>query len=193
MEEKDKKTNQLKDFDWEDFENALYTTITKEELDKAYEATLNKVSPHQIVDGTIISIDKDEVVVNIGYKTDGIIAASEFAYNPDLKHGDIVKAYIVKYNYKIVLSHNIAIGVKNEINDMDDEEIINEDNYYDNCEEDEYNIEEDGDEYILDKSQMKYTHGVFSPCPYCGSEYIHTSIDGTAKCDKCNRWFCYQI
>ena len=50
MEEKDKKTNQLKDFDWEDFENALYTTITKEELDKAYEATLNKVSPHQIVD-----------------------------------------------------------------------------------------------------------------------------------------------
>ena len=76
---------------------------------------------------------------------------------------------------------------------MDDEEIINEDNYYDNCEEDEYNIEEDGDEYILDKSQMKYTHGVFSPCPYCGTEYIHTYIDGTAKCDKCNRWFCYQI
>ena len=173
MEEKDKKTNQLKDFDWEDFENALYTTITKEELDKAYEATLNKVSPHQIVDGTIISIDKDEVVVNIGYKTDGIIAASEFAYNPDLKIGDIVKVYIVKNNNKIVLSHNIAIGVKNEINDMDDEEIINEDNYYDNCEEDEYNIEEDGDEYILDKSQMKYTHGVFSPCPYCGSEKTH--------------------
>ena len=199
MEEKDKKTNQLKDFDWEDFENALYTTITKEELDKAYEATLNKVSPHQIVDGTIISIDKDEVVVNIGYKTDGIIAASEFAYNPDLKIGDIVKVYIVKNNNKIVLSHNIAIGVKNEINDMDDEEIINEDNYYDNCEEDEYNIEEDeyniedGDEYIPDKSQMKYTHGVFSPCPYCGSKYIHTYIDGTAKCDKCNRWFCYQI
>ena len=200
MEEKDKKTNQLKDFDWEDFENALYTTITKEELDKAYEATLNKVSPHQIVDGTIISIDKDEVVVNIGYKTDGIIAASEFAYNPDLKIGDIVKVYIVKNNNKIVLSHNIAIGVKNEINDMDDEEIINEDNYYDNCEEDEYNIEEDeynieedGDEYIPDKSQMKYTHGVLSPCPYCGSEYIHTYIDGTAKCDKCNRWFCYQI
>ena len=193
MEEKDKKTNQLKDFDWEDFENALYTTITKEELDKAYEATLNKVSPHQIVDGTIISIDKDEVVVNIGYKTDGIIAASEFAYNPDLKIGDIVKVYIVKNNNKIVLSHNIAIGVKNEINDMDDEEIINEDNYYDNCEEDEYNIEEDGDEYIPDKSQMKYTHGVFSHCPYCGSKYIHTYIDGIAKCDKCNRWFCYQI
>ena len=199
MEEKDKKTNQVDDFDWEEFENALYTTITKEELDKAYEATLNKVSPHQIVDGTIISIDKDEVVVNIGYKTDGIIAASEFAYNPDLKIGDIVKVYIVKNNNKIVLSHNIAIGVKNEINDMDDEEIINEDNYYDNCEEDEYNIEEDeyniedGDEYIPDKSQMKYTHGVFSPCPYCGSKYIHTYIDVTAKCDKCNRWFCYQI
>ena len=193
MEEKDKQTDQLKDFDQEEFDNALYTKITKEELDKAYEATLNKVSPHQIVDGTIISIDKDEVVVNIGYKTDGIIAASEFAYNPDLKIGDIVKVYIVKNNNKIVLSHNIAIGVKNEINDMDDEEIINEDNYYDNCEEDEYNIEEDGDEYILDKSQMKYTHGVFSPCPYCGSEYIHTYIDGTAKCDKCNRWFCYQI
>jgi transcriptional accessory protein Tex/SPT6 len=193
MEEKDKKTNQLKNFDWEAFENGSYPTMTKEELDKAYEATLNKVSPHQIVDGTIISIDKDEVVVNIGYKTDGIIAASEFAYNPDLKIGDIVKVYIVKYNNKIVLSHNIAIGVKNEINDMDDEEIINEDNYYDNCEEDEYNIEEDGDEYIPDKSQMKYTHGVFSPCPYCGSEYIHTYIDGTAKCDKCKRWFCYQI
>ena len=68
--------------------------VSKEELDKAYDETLNKVADHQVVEGTVISVDKKEVVVNIGYKSDGIIPASEFRYNPDLKIGDKVEVYV---------------------------------------------------------------------------------------------------
>ena len=72
---------------------------------------LNKVSEHQVVDGTVISVDKKEVVVNIGYKSDGIIPASEFRYNPDLKAGDVVEVYVENAEDKkgqLVLSHKKA-------------------------------------------------------------------------------------
>ena len=85
--------------------------VSKEELDKAYDETLNKVSEHQVVDGTVISVDKKEVVVNIGYKSDGIIPASEFRYNPDLKAGDTVEVYVENAEDKkgqLVLSHKKA-------------------------------------------------------------------------------------
>ena len=195
MEEKGKKKNHLIDFDWEAFENGTYPTITKEELDKAYEATLNKIAPHHIVDGTIISIDNDQVVVNIGFKSEGIISASEFAYNPELKVGDTVKVYIVKSSgNKLILSHNNAIGVESVNDDLDDEEIIDNDHMFDDNIDENCDIEEEkDDEYIPEKSQMKYTHGVISPCPYCGSKSIHTYTDGTAKCENCKQWFCYQI
>jgi len=111
MSELTKNVQPLQDFDWEQFENGTSTGVSKEELDKAYDETLNKVSEHQVVDGKVISVDKKEVVVNIGYKSDGIIPASEFRYNPDLKAGDIVEVYVENAEDKkgqLVLSHKKA-------------------------------------------------------------------------------------
>ena len=65
-------------------------------LEKAYDNTLNKVNDREVVDGTVIAMNKREVVVNIGYKSDGIIPMSEFRYNPELKVGDTVEVYIEK-------------------------------------------------------------------------------------------------
>ena len=111
MSELTKNVQPLQDFDWEQFENGTTANVSKEELDKAYDETLNKVSEHQVVDGTVISVDKKEVVVNIGYKSDGIIPASEFRYNPDLKIGDTVEVYVENAEDKkgqLVLSHKKA-------------------------------------------------------------------------------------
>ena len=111
MSELTKNVQPLQDFDWEQFENGTTANVSKEELDKAYNETLNKVSEHQVVDGKVISVDKKEVVVNIGYKSDGIIPASEFRYNPNLKPGDIVEVYVENAEDKkgqLVLSHKKA-------------------------------------------------------------------------------------
>ena len=106
-----KNVKPLDDFNWEEFENGTSANISKEELDKAYDETLNKVADHQVVDGKVISVDKKEVVVNIGYKSDGIIPASEFRYNPDLKIGDVVEVYVESAEDKkgqLILSHKKA-------------------------------------------------------------------------------------
>ena len=111
MSELTKNVKPLDDFNWEEFENGTSANISKEELDKAYDETLNKVADHQVVDGKVISVDKKEVVVNIGYKSDGIIPASEFRYNPDLKIGDVVKVYVESAEDKkgqLILSHKKA-------------------------------------------------------------------------------------
>jgi len=111
MSELTKNVQPLNDFNWEEFENGMAANVSKEELDKAYDETLNKVSEHQVVDGKVISVDKKEVVVNIGYKSDGIIPASEFRYNPDLKVGDTVEVYVENAEDKkgqLVLSHKKA-------------------------------------------------------------------------------------
>lgn len=80
-----KNVQPLEDFNWEEFENGTQAGTSKEETLKAYDETLNKVTEHQVVEGTVISVDKKEVIVNIGYKSDGIIPASEFRYNPELR------------------------------------------------------------------------------------------------------------
>ena len=101
----------MDDFNWEEFENGSAANVSKEELDKAYNETLNKVSEHQVTEGTVISCDKKEVIVNIGYKSDGIIPASEFRYNPDLKVGDKVEVYVENQEDKkgqLILSHKKA-------------------------------------------------------------------------------------
>ena len=111
MSELTKNVQPLQDFNWDEFENGTVANVSKEELDKAYDETLNKVSEHQVVDGKVISVDKKEVVVNIGYKSDGIIPASEFRYNPDLKAGDVVEVYVENAEDKkgqLVLSHKKA-------------------------------------------------------------------------------------
>ena len=101
----------LSDFNWEEFENGTSTGASKEDLEKAYDETLNKIQEHEVVEGTVISVDKKEVVVNIGYKSDGIIPASEFRYNPELKVGDKVEVYVEDQEDKkgqLVLSHKKA-------------------------------------------------------------------------------------
>ena len=111
MSELTKNVKPLEDFNWEEFENGTVANVSKEELDKAYDETLNKVADHQVVDGKVISVDKKKVVVNIGYKSDGIIPASEFRYNPDLKIGDTVEVYVESAEDKkgqLILSHKKA-------------------------------------------------------------------------------------
>ena len=106
-----KNVQPLADFNWDEFEKGTAVELSKEELEKAYDETLNKVSEHQVVDGKVISVDKKEVIVNIGYKSDGVIPASEFRYNPDLKAGDIVEVYVETQEDKkgqLVLSHKKA-------------------------------------------------------------------------------------
>ena len=100
----------LENFDWDEFENGA-AQGSKDTLAKAYDETLNKIQEHEVVEGTVISLDKKEVVVNIGYKSDGIIPASEFRYNPELKVGDKVEVYVEDQEDKkgqLVLSHKKA-------------------------------------------------------------------------------------
>ncbi len=106
-----KNVQPLADFNWDEFENGANAGSNKEAIQKAYDETLNKVTEHQVVEGTVIAADKKEVIVNIGYKSDGIIPASEFRYNPDLKVGDKVEVYVENQEDKkgqLVLSHKKA-------------------------------------------------------------------------------------
>ena len=106
-----KNVKPLDDFNWDEFENGTNANVSKTDLEKAYDETLNKVTEHQVVEGTVISVDKKEVIVNIGYKSDGIIPASEFRYNPDLKVGDKVEVYVENQEDvkgQLVLSHKKA-------------------------------------------------------------------------------------
>ena len=121
----------IEDFNWDAYESGdAVTNVSKEELEKAYDSTLNKVNDREVVDGTVIAMNKREVVVNIGYKSDGIIPLSEFRYNPDLKVGDTVEVYIENQEDKkgqLVLSHRKARATRSwdRVNAaLENEEII---------------------------------------------------------------------
>ena len=102
----------LQEFDWDAFENGTAAEgMSKEQLEQAYDTTLNKVADNEVVNGTVTAINKREVIVNIGYKSDGIIPISEFRYNPDLKVGDEVEVYIENTEDRkgqLLLSHKKA-------------------------------------------------------------------------------------
>ena len=125
-----KNVKPLDDFNWDEFENGSTSSVSKEDQVKAYDNTLSKIHDHEVVEGTVIAIDKKEVVVNIGYKSDGIIPASEFRYNPDLKIGDKVDVYVEDQEDKhgqLVLSHKKARLSKSweKINEaMENDEVI---------------------------------------------------------------------
>ena len=105
----------LSNFDWNAFENDAAVAEGQSDLQKAYDETLNRVNEHEVVDGTVIAINKREVVVNIGYKSDGIIPVNEFRYNPELQVGDTVEVYIENQEDKkgqLVLSHKKARASK---------------------------------------------------------------------------------
>ena len=99
-------------FDWNAFENDLGVySQPKEEIAAAYDKTLSNVAVGEVVEGTVMSIGKREVVVNIGYKSEGVIPVSEFRYNPELAVGEKVEVYVESAEDKkgqLVLSHKKA-------------------------------------------------------------------------------------
>ncbi len=106
------KNSPVEDFDWDAYENGESTGAkSREELTHAYEESLNSVKDKEVIEGTIIALNKREAVVNIGYKSDGIIPVNEFRYNPDIKIGDVVEVFIENQEDKkgqLILSHRKA-------------------------------------------------------------------------------------
>jgi small subunit ribosomal protein S1 len=103
-------------FDWEKYEEGVYQTeFKKTDLEKMYNDTLSAIKVNEVVDGTVIAMNKREVVVNIGYKSEGVVSLNEFRYDPDLKLGDKVEVYIESQEDKkgqLVLSHKKARALK---------------------------------------------------------------------------------
>ena len=103
-------------FDWNAYENDLGVyDHPKEEIAEAYDKTLSNVNVGEVVEGTVTGITKREVLVNIGYKSEGVIPVSEFRYNPDLKVGDKIEVYVESAEDKggqLVLSHKKARQLK---------------------------------------------------------------------------------
>ena len=101
------------DFDWaslEDDKKAIGAE-KREAMEKAYEDTLSSISEKEVLMGTVVGMNKKEVVINIGYKSEGVVPLSEFRYKPDLKMGDQVEVYIEKQEDKggqMVISHKTA-------------------------------------------------------------------------------------
>ncbi|MDE5650896.1 MAG: 30S ribosomal protein S1 [Duncaniella sp.] len=106
------KNSPIEDFDWEAYaKGETKGDKTREELTKTYDESLNTVRDKDVIEGTIIALNKREAVVNIGYKSDGIIPVSEFRYNPDIKVGDTVEVFIENQEDKkgqLILSHRKA-------------------------------------------------------------------------------------
>ena len=102
----------IADFNWEAYEKGeTFGEKSREELEQAYDNSINTVKDKDVTEGTVISMNKREVVVNIGYKSDGIISMNEFRYNPDLKIGDKVEVYVENQEDKkgqLLLSHKKA-------------------------------------------------------------------------------------
>ena len=106
------KNSPIADFDWDAYEKGeSKSEKSREELTKTYDESLNTVKDKDVIEGTIIALNKREAVVNIGYKSDGIIPMNEFRYNPDIKIGDVVEVFIENQEDKkgqLILSHRKA-------------------------------------------------------------------------------------
>lgn len=99
------------EFDWYAYENDGHTEAEIAKLDKMYDNTLNSISEKEVIDGVVIALTQKEVVINVNYKSEGVIAINEFRYNPDLKIGDSVEVYVESLEDKsgqLVLSHRTA-------------------------------------------------------------------------------------
>ncbi len=127
-----KNVKPLEDFDWGAIDNKT-EKLNQAEIDKqsaAYEQTFNAFTEQEVIEGTIVSINDREVVVNIGAKSDGIIPASEIRYNPELKVGDKIEVFVENQedsNGQLQLSHKKARILKSwdRVNEaFDNQEII---------------------------------------------------------------------
>ncbi|MGL5785473.1 MAG: 30S ribosomal protein S1 [Bacteroidales bacterium] len=121
----------VENFDWDAYEQGEgFSSVSREDLEKTYDQSLNTIKDKDVTEGVVISMNKREVVVNIGYKSDGIISMNEFRYNPDLKVGDTVEVYIENQEDKkgqLVLSHKKARATRSwdRVNEaLDKDEVI---------------------------------------------------------------------
>ena len=110
---KDVEKAPVKEFDWDAFESDLdtYSKDERKKLNDIYDVTLTQIEEKELIKGFVIAINKKEVVININYKSEGIVPKNEFRYNPDLKIGDEVDLYIESMEDKtgqLVVSHKIA-------------------------------------------------------------------------------------
>jgi small subunit ribosomal protein S1 len=119
------------DFNWDEFAaDELESTDNQAEFEKLYSETLSTIAENEVIDGTVISLNKREVVINIGYKSEGVISISEFRYDPDLKAGDKVEVYVESQEDKkgqLVLSHKKARAMRSwdRVNQsLDQDEVI---------------------------------------------------------------------
>ena len=103
-------------FDWDAFEGkSSFSSDEKEKIQEAYDQTLSKVVENEVVEGEVTAINKREVIVTIGGKSEGVVSAPEFRYNPDLKVGDKVEVFVESAEDKkgqLVISHKKARALK---------------------------------------------------------------------------------
>jgi small subunit ribosomal protein S1 len=99
------------DFDWDALALDGYTQIQRSEMSDTYEKTLSSINEKEVIEGTVVVLTKREAVINVGYKSEGVVPVSEFRYNPDLKVGDKVDVYVECQEDKsgqLVISHRTA-------------------------------------------------------------------------------------
>ncbi len=120
------------DFDWDALneDTDAYNTSQRKEYEKMYSDTLSTIAENEVIEGTVISMSKREVVINIGYKSEGVVSLNEFRYNPDLQIGEKVEVYVESQEDKkgqLILSHKKARALKSwdRVNEaLDKDEII---------------------------------------------------------------------
>ena len=106
-----KTTQGTADFDWEALQLDGYSQVERSEMSDVYEKTLTSINEKEVIKGTVVHLTKKEAIINIGYKSEGVIAANEFRYNPDLKIGDVVDVYVECREDKtgqLIVSHKTA-------------------------------------------------------------------------------------
>ncbi|MBR4212372.1 MAG: S1 RNA-binding domain-containing protein, partial [Bacteroidales bacterium] len=102
-------------FDWEAFENDGFAEADKKATEESYSQTLSRVAENEVVEGTVVALNKREVIVNIGYKSEGVVSINEFRYNPELAVGDKVDVFVENAEDKrgqLILSHKRARSLK---------------------------------------------------------------------------------
>jgi len=120
------------EFDWDNYEKEQdgYSVDERSKYEQMYDGTLSTITENEVVEGSVIAMTPREVVINIGYKSEGIVSLNEFRYNPELKVGDTVEVYVESQedrNGQLVLSHKKARALKSwdRVNEsLEKEEVI---------------------------------------------------------------------
>lgn len=108
---KEKVAQGIAEFDWDALALDGYTKVQRSEMSDQYEKTLTSITEKEVIEGTVVALNKKEVIINIGYKSEGVVPASEFRYNADLKVGDTVDVYVECQEDKsgqLIVSHKTA-------------------------------------------------------------------------------------